>query len=145
MVEADPEDLRSHSFLSQSGLERRDVPLEGRRFQQTLEDLHLAIQQAFGWYDDHLYSFFMSGKAWDSNYEIGCPWSESLLHTHQVQVVQLELKEGQRFLYLFDYGDNHEFDVTLRSINSQAGKGKYPKVVGKQGESPQQYPDYDEI
>ena len=35
---------------------------------KTMEDLHLAIQQAYGWYDDHLYSFFMSGKAWDKSY-----------------------------------------------------------------------------
>jgi hypothetical protein len=112
---------------------------------QTLEDLHLAIQQAYGWYDDHLYSFYMSGKAWDSSSEIGSPWSDSRVHTHQVQVGLLELKEGQKFLYLFDYGDSHEFDVTLLSIDTQAKKGKYPRVVGKQGESPQQYPDYDEI
>jgi hypothetical protein len=62
-----------------------------------------------------------------------------------VQVGLLELKVGQKFLYLFDYGDNHEFDVTLLSIDPQAKKGKYPRVVGKQGESPPQYPDYDEI
>ena len=111
---------------------------------QTLEDLHLAIQQAYGWYDDHLYSFYMSGTAWDSSSEIGSPWSDSRLHTHQVRVGLLELKEGQKFLYLFDYGDNHEFDVALQSIDTQAKKGKYPKVVGKQGKSPPQYPDYDE-
>jgi len=111
---------------------------------QNLEDLHLAIQQAYGWYDDHLYSFYMSGKAWDSGSEIGCPWSDSRLHTHQVQVGLLELKEGQKFLYLFDYGDNHEFDATLLNIDTQAKKGKYPKLVGKQGKSPPQYPDYDE-
>ncbi len=111
---------------------------------QTLEDLHLAIQQAYGWYDDHLYSYFMNGKAWDSSAEIGCPWSESALHTHLVQVGQLDLKKGQKFLYLFDYGDNHEFDVTVRSINPQAGKGEYPKLVAEQGDSPAQYPDYDE-
>ena len=64
---------------------------------QTLEDLHLAIQQAYGWYDDHLYSFFMNGKAWDKGSEIGCPWSDSVLHTHQVQVGQLDFKEGQTF------------------------------------------------
>ena len=112
---------------------------------QTLEDLHLAIQQAFGWHDDHLYSFFMNGKAWDKGSEIGSPWSESMLHTHQVQVGQHDLKEGQIFLYLFDYGDNHEFDVAVLSINPQAKKGKYPRVVAKQGKSPPQYPDYDEM
>ncbi|WP_281244433.1 IS1096 element passenger TnpR family protein [Halobacillus alkaliphilus] len=30
----------------------------------TMEDLHGAIQQAYEWRDVHLYSFFMTGKAW---------------------------------------------------------------------------------
>jgi hypothetical protein len=29
---------------------------------QTLEDLHAAIQRAFGWDNDHLYAFFLSGR-----------------------------------------------------------------------------------
>ena len=33
------------------------------REDQTLQDLHYAIQEAFAWEADHLYSFFMSGKA----------------------------------------------------------------------------------
>ena len=36
------------------------ITLDGRH---TLYDLHLAIQTAFGWDDDHEYSFFMSGRA----------------------------------------------------------------------------------
>ena len=111
---------------------------------QTLEDLHLAIQQAYGWYDDHLYSFFMSGKPWDKATEIGSPWSESTVHTHQVQVGQLHLAEGQTFSYLFDYGDSHEFDVTIKQINPQAQKGDYPRLVARQGEAPPQYPDHEE-
>ncbi len=33
--------------------------------EDTLEGLHRAIQDAFGFDADHLYSFFMSGRAWD--------------------------------------------------------------------------------
>jgi hypothetical protein len=40
---------------------------------QTLEDLHLAIQAAFDFDDDHLYSFFMSGRAWDESTEYCLP------------------------------------------------------------------------
>lgn len=119
----------------------RDVELAE---DQTLEDLHLATQQAYGWYDDHLYSYFMNGKAWDGSAEIGSPWSDSRIHTHQVQVGQLELKEGQRFLYLFDYGDGHEFDVQVMRIDSEAEKGNYPQLVALRGDSPPQYPDYNE-
>jgi hypothetical protein len=40
---------------------------------QTLEDLHFAIQDAYGWDADHLHSFFMSGKAWDGSTEYRLP------------------------------------------------------------------------
>lgn len=110
----------------------------------TLEDLHLKFQLAYGWADDHLYSFFLSGQAWDDHSEIASPWSEASLHTHQVQIGQLDLSEGQTFLYLFDYGDNHEFDVTVLKINQLAPKADYPRIVDFHGEAPPQYPDIDE-
>lgn len=40
---------------------------------QTLEDLHFAIQDAYDFDCDHLYSFFMSGKAWDPSTEYRLP------------------------------------------------------------------------
>ncbi len=43
------------------------------RADQTLQDLHLAIQDAFEFDDDHLYSFFMSGKPWDQSTEYSLP------------------------------------------------------------------------
>jgi hypothetical protein len=111
---------------------------------QTLEDLHLIIQQAYDWWDDHLYSFFLSGELDDQASEIGSPWSDTSLHTHQVQIERLNLQPGGRFLYYFDYGDSHEFDVQLLAVNPADGPGHYPRIVGKQGQAPPQYPDYDE-
>ncbi len=43
------------------------------RADQTLEDLHFAIQDAYDFDADHLYSFFMSGKAWDKDTEYCLP------------------------------------------------------------------------
>ncbi len=40
---------------------------------QTLEELHLAIQSAYEFDNDHLYSFFMSNKAWDTKTEYSLP------------------------------------------------------------------------
>ena len=111
---------------------------------QTLEDLHLMIQQAYEWWDDHLYSFFLSGQVYDQAGEIGSPWSDTSLHTHQVQIDWLDLQPGQKFLYYFDYGDSHEFDVQLMTINPAGAAGQYPRVVGQYGQAPPQYPDYDE-
>lgn len=47
------------------------------RGDQTLEQLHLAIQSAFEFDNDHLYSFFMSGKAWDKKTEYSLPEEET--------------------------------------------------------------------
>lgn len=110
----------------------------------TLEDLHLTIQSAFHWLDDHLYSFYLSGDQRDRGSEIGSPWSDTALHTHQVQMAQLDLSEGQTFLYFFDYGDSHEFDVTTLKINPLAPKAGYPRILDYHGEAPPQYPDIDE-
>ena len=35
------------------------------RSSQTLEHLHRGLRRAFNWYDDHLYSFWLSGVHWD--------------------------------------------------------------------------------
>lgn len=45
--------------------------------EQTLEDLHFATQDAYGWDADHLYSFFMSGRAWDGDSEYSLPRGSS--------------------------------------------------------------------
>jgi hypothetical protein len=45
------------------------------RDDHTLTTLHRAIQSAFDFDDDHLYSFFLSGKAWDRNSEYSLPES----------------------------------------------------------------------
>jgi hypothetical protein len=108
---------------------------------QNLEDLHLAIQKALGWDDDHLYSFYTGRRAYDRRNEIGSPWSESQRHTHQVTLGSLDLRKGKQLLYHFDYGDDHLFDIEVLGVNVSAPKGKYPKVVGRHGKRLEQYPD----
>jgi hypothetical protein len=191
------------------------------RSDQTLEDLHYAIQDAFEWDADHLYSFFMSNRAWDSSTEYTLPegadpWAydsdleddeeleageeaveeenaEDLaaelamlgLTTEQNQQAQailddpaldeadkierlqllagpllddwggpdltgdvrettlddLGLQVGQKFLYIFDYGDEHQFQIRVHAINPDAPEGEYPRVVESRGQAPAQYPD----
>lgn len=184
---------------------------------QTLAILHLSIQDAFDFDNDHLYSFFMSGEPWDGSTEYSlpegvAPWDtgefiddeesdeldessptdaseltpeeyEQLLQKgakqsglpietlrSMVEMFQgmhdqfgdgifddfeggdvrtaklddLNLSIGQEFLYLFDYGDQWEFTVRVRDINSDAPEGKYPRIIEAVGESPEQYPSWDD-
>jgi hypothetical protein len=59
------------------------------RADQSLHDLHLAIQGSFSWDADHLYSFFMSGEAWDSASEY------TLLQNRSEMPFGLSIEEGE--------------------------------------------------
>ncbi|GAB1453686.1 hypothetical protein MASR2M47_37420 [Draconibacterium sp.] len=107
----------------------------------TLLDLHDGIQDAFGFDDDHLYSFFMDGKLYSRNvYE--SPNSENGPYVDEVRIGELELYEGQRILYLFDYGDSWEFNVLLEKIDKDSPLPLSPIISEKKGKAPEQYGNY---
>lgn len=196
------------------------------RADQTLEDLHFAIQGAYCWDADHLYSFFMSGKAWDDKIEYCLPegyapggypieemgngedksekvededfdlqrqaeeletetseWLDEFIGIDRIQNIRgisekieerirkemgsflkrklspprgsstsgpgdvrktkiedLKLEKGKEFMYLFDYGDNHQFKVRVHAIKEGSATADYPAVVQSVGEAPEQYP-----
>ncbi|MCX7789140.1 MAG: plasmid pRiA4b ORF-3 family protein, partial [Chloroflexaceae bacterium] len=146
------------------------------------QDLHFAIQDAFEWDADHLYSFYLRGKAYDEEYEISGPEGDPIFGALYEEVMQaledeeaededvdtapddeseageddegldatsavigsLGLSRGHTMLYLFDFGDGHEFDVTLVEIQPRAEPGDYPRLLAAEGEAPPQYPSDEE-
>ncbi len=119
------------------------------RSEQTLEDLHVAIQRAIDWDADHLYSFFMNSDRYDDAYRVRCPYeadADAVLLTDAAVIGQLGLVHKHKFLYYFDYGAGNEFEVETIDICPRAEPGAYPRVVERKGEAPPQYdrPDEDE-
>lgn len=133
---------------------------------QTLEVLHMTIQEAFDFDADHLYSFFMSGRAWDdSDFEYHHPDAapqtplekkmetifsliqgshpELRVPATRMRIESLNLKPKQKFLYLFDYGDEWQFEVEFLREGFPK-KTDYPRIIDSRGEAPQQYTDYEE-
>jgi hypothetical protein len=113
---------------------------------QNLVDLHHAIQEAFAWDNDHLWAYFLSGKRWDSLTEIASPAVDEgeSPFADEVTIGDLELKRGQKFLYLFDFGDELQHDVELIEVVPLPPSGDYPRVAVVHGEAPPQYPGLDE-
>jgi hypothetical protein len=110
------------------------------RSKQTLEDLHSAIQRAIRWDDDHLYSFFLNGERWDERYRFASPLEEDApVWTSEGVIGELGLTLKHKFLYYFDYGDSHEFEVEVVGIRPKAEPGRYPRVVESKGKAPAQY------
>jgi hypothetical protein len=45
--------------------------------------------------------------------------------------------------YLFDFGDNWEFQLQLEEIKSDRRSG-YGEIIASEGKAPEQYPDWEE-
>ncbi|WP_459930605.1 plasmid pRiA4b ORF-3 family protein [Desulfosporosinus burensis] len=103
----------------------------------SLHQLHLAIQEAFEFDNDHLYSFFMDNKKWSYD-RYDSPLDDGP-NAEEVTIGELGLYPGKTILYLFDYGDEWEFKVEVEEINSDKPLPLTPQIVGKRGEAPDQY------
>ena len=115
------------------------------RSDQTLVDLHAALQAAFGWADDHLYSFWLSDHVFDDEArEYTSPVdAEPGMTTADVSLAELALGPGQPLSYLFDFGDHWEVGLTVGAL-TPADDEPYPKVLEATGEAPPQYADADD-
>ena len=84
----------------------------------------------------------MSGQAWDKATEYSR--GPDARHSSNERISSLPFRMKQRFLYLYDYGDQHEFDVQIIATSADTPRGRYPKIVERHGKMPPQYPDWDE-
>ncbi|GAC1447305.1 MAG: hypothetical protein PVSMB4_02360 [Ktedonobacterales bacterium] len=122
---------------SQKAVWRR-IELRG---DQTLHDLHEAIQDAFDWDDDHLYAFFLSGKAWDEDNAYESPHSDGR-NAARYRLEHLPLQPGKQVLYIFDFGDELRHLVKLEAVTPGGvlAKVEYPRITERHGASVPQYP-----
>ena len=88
----------------------------------TFARLHKIIIDAFGFDDDHLYMFSLSRKKYDENCFYapgsGCGGRSAA----GIKLGELGLKPRNKFFFLYDFGDEWEFDVTVSKIQESAVK-----------------------
>jgi hypothetical protein len=108
----------------------------------TLNDLHLIIQEAFHFDNDHLYTFFMDARRYSDN-AYNSPWNSESPYADEAIIGKLLLYQGKKILYLFDYGDSWEFDVQLLKINEDERPVERPEIIEIKGEAPPQYDDWE--
>jgi Plasmid pRiA4b ORF-3-like protein len=123
-------------LLNVRGVRARLAVLE----RQPLTALHDAIQQAFGWYDDHLYSFWLDGSFFGSDeVEVTTPNTpDAGIATADVPLAELDLHLGQRIGHVFDFGDDWRVRLTVRERGT-AEPGDHPRVLELRGTPPPQY------
>jgi hypothetical protein len=120
----------------------------------SLYDLHLIIQKAFEWDNDHMFSFYMGNKLWDRENEYKADplgehtpsnFGDKSKPADETEIGDLSLKQGKQFKYLFDYGDQLVHGIQVVDIYQNTDSMKeFPKIAEKIGESPQQYGESEE-
>jgi len=139
------------SFVRKNKVICRTIQIRG---DQTLQDLHHAIFNAFDREEEHMYEFQLGDKgpmdpqarryvlSVSADYEMSDDRpAGDIKHT---TIESLGLKVDEAFGYWFDFGDDWWHQINVVGIGDEVGRGKFPKVTKRTGESPPQYPDWDE-
>ncbi len=108
-----------------------------------LEELHLCIQKAVNFENDHLYEFFIANTQ-RSNEKKRFDDENQGLWEYPIDNL-FPLPKHKKLFYLFDYGDSWYFRITKsrkKPMQKEAG-ASYPRVVESVGKNPEQYPDHE--
>ena len=103
---------------------RVDVPLSS-----TLAALHDIIQVSFHWQDYHLYEFVVGERVY------GVPSDEDEFYDRKVyKAAAIRLKTlvergVDRFLYVYDFGDDWRHDVIVEEVRDGGEDTEYPAFV----------------
>jgi hypothetical protein len=103
------------------------------RSDQTLADLHYALQISFGWSDFHLHRFRIHGKDFGLYRRGGLPFHKD---AHQVRLADFQFRLEERFLYEYDFGDQWEHQIRLERILPLPPKQIYPVCIGGKRSGP---------
>jgi hypothetical protein len=140
----------TQKFAKKNPVVSRTILIRG---DQTLEDLHNALFDAYGREEEHMYEYQLGGKgpmdpkakryvlpmAFEDRGE-----SAPAGRVDATTLDSLRLKEGDAFGYWFDFGDDWWHQINVEGVTDEVPRGKLPKVVKKVGKSPPQYADLDE-
>jgi hypothetical protein len=124
----------------------REIVINGEK---TLEDLHVAIQDLFEFDNDHLYAFYLNGRdSYDSSYHVYADPRGGGMNGKKpadcFKINEMGFFSGKEILYLFDFGDNWQFSVTVLDIKLGVEVVEKYKLLKEVGKPPKQYHHWDD-
>lgn len=110
----------------------------------TLEGLHIAIQDAVEFDNDHLYEFYTSRTERSRDRVRFDDENEGIYSETLESLYPLDL--GRKLYYLFDYGDSWLFKISKSRKSPQGPRQSvtYPRMINEVGNKPEQYPAWEE-
>lgn len=118
----------------------RDIAIEA---DAPFEQLHMAIQDAFGFDNSQMASFYMADEHWDRNQEIALmdvsAGESQVPLMANTPINQFINDEQKRALYVFDFLLMWTFFVELVKTEPVNPYMAYPMLMVEVGEAPNQY------
>jgi hypothetical protein len=91
----------------------------------TLAQLHLTLQELFGWQNYHLYQFSIHDQAYEA------PSAEAKGRSATTATLKsLKFEKGDRFEYWYDFGDDWLCDIVVEDASPAAPDAIYPSCIG---------------
>ena len=110
----------------------------------TLEDLHNAITQSFGFDGSEMASFYISDDEWNQGQEISLfdlsEGLESVKLMSETSIESVTDKDHTQLIYVYDFLSMWTFFVELGEIVEEAEGADYPNLMFVHGQIPNEAP-----
>lgn len=122
----------------------RDIEIEA---EETLEELHNAITQAFGFDGSEMASFYMSDEEWNQGDEISLfDMSDGLGDVrlmHETSIDSILDEDSTKLIYVYDFLTMWTFFVELAEVAEKEEGRSYPNLLFAHGQLPEAPPEKD--
>ena len=120
----------------------RDIEID---YENTLEELHNSITQAFGFEGNEMASFYVSNENWEQGEEIALfdmsEGMDSIRIMNETSIEDVTDRNQPRLLYVYDFLSMWTFLVELADIAESDPNQIYPNLMFSHGSLPDEAPE----
>tara|TARA_X000001036_G_scaffold126903_1_gene120102 strand:+ start:267 stop:755 length:489 start_codon:yes stop_codon:yes gene_type:complete len=116
----------------------RDIEIEKT---STLEDLHHAITQSFGFLGNEMASFYKSNESWRQGEELPLESMENGSNMRDEPLNKIFTSSQHHLIYVYDFLNLWTFFVELKETADIISSSSYPNLIYRKGDVPEEAPE----
>lgn len=116
----------------------RDIEIEAT---STLEDLHHAITQSFGFLGNEMASFYKSNESWYQGEELPLESMENGSNMRDEPLNKIFTSSQHHLIYVYDFLNLWTFFVELNETADIISSSSYPNLIYSKGDVPEEAPE----
>ena len=116
----------------------RDIEIEAT---STLEDLHHAITQSFGFLGNEMASFYKSNESWHQGEELPLESMENEFDMRDEPLNKIFTSSQHHLIYVYDFLNLWTFFVELKETADIISSSSYPNLIYSKGDVPEEAPE----